>query len=79
MKVGAHSKTVARFMVDGRELFVVLNWSGATPEGDPDRFYDIFDSSGTCLNEGEPWHDDGSGAPTKSDLMEVWLEKEGAK
>ena len=53
---------------DGQSLEVVLNWKGKKPEDDPDRFYDIFDNKGACLNEGEPWHDEGEGVPTAKDV-----------
>mgnify|MGYP003120416590 FL=1 len=63
-----HSETVASYMIDNREVDVVLCWQGKEPEDDPDRFYDVFDRYGACLNEGEPWHDDGRGHPTADDV-----------
>jgi hypothetical protein len=54
-----HSETVASYVIDNREVDVVLCWQGKEPEDDPDR---------ACLNEGEPWHDDGRGHPTADDV-----------
>tara|TARA_A100000172_G_scaffold11578_1_gene6160 strand:- start:129 stop:284 length:156 start_codon:yes stop_codon:yes gene_type:complete len=44
-------------------------WSGGDPEHDTDRYYDIFDDTGRCINEGEPWHDDGLGIPTAEEIQ----------
>ena len=64
----SHTETIARYLIDGQYYFVTVNWLGKTLADDPDHFYDIFDSHGTCLNEGEPWHDDGQGRPTYEDV-----------
>ncbi len=63
-----HTETIARYLIDGQYYFVTVNWEGKALVDDPAHFYDIFDSHGTCLNEGEPWHDDGSGTPTVDDV-----------
>jgi hypothetical protein len=65
---GIHSETVACYSVKGKRVDVDLCWKGKDPEDDPDRFYDLYDEHGICLNEGEPWHDDGSGTPTVDDV-----------
>ena len=67
-----HQKTVARHAVNGRTIEVDLCWQGDNPEHDEQRFYDIYDSYGNCLNEGNPWHDDGLGAPTVEELTEAF-------
>ncbi len=59
-----HTETIARYLIEGQYYFVTVNWKGKTLADDPHRFYDIFDSHGTCLNEGEPWYDYGQGRPT---------------
>ena len=64
----SHTETIARYLIDGQYYFVTVNWLGKTLADDPDHFYDILDSHGTCLNEGEPWHDDGQGRPTYEDV-----------
>tara|TARA_R100000322_G_scaffold141153_1_gene96869 strand:- start:954 stop:1169 length:216 start_codon:yes stop_codon:yes gene_type:complete len=63
-----HTETIARYLINGQYYFVTVNWQGKTLADDPNRFYDIFDSHGACLNEGEPWHDDGRGRPTYEDV-----------
>ncbi len=63
-----HTETIARYLIDGQYYFVTVNWQGKTLADDPARFYDIFDGHGTCLNEGEPWYDDGQGRPTYEDV-----------
>ena len=59
-----HTETIARYLINGQYYYVTVNWQGKTLADDPARFYDIFDSNGQCLNEGEPWYDDGQGRPT---------------
>ena len=63
-----HTETIARYLIDGQYYFVTVNWQGKTLADDPARFYDIFDGHGTCLNEGDPWYDDGQGRPTYEDV-----------
>jgi hypothetical protein len=62
-------KTVAIREIDGKNYSVVMCWSGGDPEHDTDRYYDIFDDTGRCINEGEPWHDDGLGIPTAEEIQ----------
>ena len=59
-----HTETIARYLIDGQYYFVTVNWQGKNLADAPARYYDIYDSHGTCLNEGEPWYDDGQGRPT---------------
>ena len=66
--MSTHQETVAEYSVKGRSIYVVLCWSGANPTNDPDRFYDLYDSEGNCLNLGDPWHDDGDGPPSQADV-----------
>ena len=61
-------KTVAEYSIGGRLFSIVLCWSGSDPGSDPDKFYDIYGPEGTCLNLGEPWHDDGDGPPSQADV-----------
>tara|TARA_B100000131_G_scaffold45449_3_gene40649 strand:- start:835 stop:1071 length:237 start_codon:yes stop_codon:yes gene_type:complete len=72
-----HSETVASYVINNKQVDVVLCWQGKEPEADKDRFYDLYDNRGNCLNEGEPWHDDGEGVPSEIDVREGlkgWLE-----
>ena len=64
-------ETIASYVINNKPVNVVICWQGKEPEADRDRFYDIFDSSGACLNEGEPWHDDGEGVPSEMDVREA--------
>jgi hypothetical protein len=68
-----HSETVRTYTVGEKKISVVLCWGSSS---DHDKFYDIYDdSTGTCLNLGEPWHDDGEGPPSQEDV--AWLVKQG--
>mgnify|MGYP001132870119 FL=1 len=72
-----HNETVASYVINNKQVDVVLCWQGKEPEEDKDRFYDLYDNNGNCLNEGEPWHDDGGGIPSEVDVREGlkdWLE-----
>jgi hypothetical protein len=60
-----HSERVAEYEIYGRKVDVYLCWQGDDPGEDRDRFYDLFDEEGFCLNEGTPWHDDDEGVPSK--------------
>lgn len=66
-----HSGTVRTYCIDGLVVSVDMCWKGDDPEADGDRFYDIYDSEGNCLNLGDPWHDDGEGPPSQEDVE--WL------
>ena len=66
-----HSETVATYVVDNQQVDVVLCWEGKEPEEDKGRFYDLYDSDGTCLNEGEPWYPDGDETPSEIDVREL--------
>lgn len=64
----SHTEISAVYTINNKQYQVVLCWQGKEPEDDSDRFYDVFDSNGICLNEGDPWHDDGAGIPTAEDV-----------
>ncbi len=65
-------ETVRTYQIGDQSVDVELNWEGKEPENDCNRFYDIFDShTGECLNEGEPWYDDGDGVPSKEDVASL--------
>ena len=64
----SHHELSAVYTINQKQYAVVLCWQGKEPEDDPDRFYDVFDMDGLCLNEGEPWHHDDSGIPTADDV-----------
>jgi hypothetical protein len=66
-----HTEIVATYEIKGKQIDVDLCWRGDDPEDDPDRFYDFYDSTGLCLNEGHPWHDDGQGIPTAQEVAEM--------
>jgi len=66
-----NQETITTYNINGETIDVVLCWQGKEPEDDDGRFYDIYDDEGHCLNEGEPWHDDGKGIPSVSDVR--WL------
>ena len=68
-----HRETVATYEIEGKHVDVDLCWEGDNAEDDPDRFYDFHDSTGLCLNEGHPWHDDDQGVPTKEEVAEMIL------
>ena len=64
-----HQETVATYTINQQRIQVDLCWEGKEPEDDPNKFYDMYDAdTGYCLNEGDPWHDDGDGAPTIDDV-----------
>jgi|TARA_Y100000289_G_C3806543_1_gene91624 hypothetical protein len=63
-----HNELSATYSIAGKPVYVVLCWQGKNPEDDPDRFYDIFDNNGICLNLGEPWHDDDRGVPSACEI-----------
>jgi len=67
-----HNECIAKYWVGGRFVFVHKCWSGDNAADDEDLFYDLFDSAGMCLNEGEPWHDDGDGPPTWDDVSDCF-------
>ena len=69
-----HNEMVAKYFIDGKMISVHMCWSGDNPYSDPDRFYDLYDDGGLCLNEGEPWMDDGRGPPTFSEVKEMFGE-----
>jgi len=69
---GLHNQCVAKYVIHGRKVEVDLCWQGDDPESDGDRFYDLYDEKGFCLNEGEPWHDDGRGVPTKEEIEDAF-------
>ena len=66
-----HSEVVTKYKVGGRWVDVQLCWQGKEPENDDDRFYDLYDERGVCLNEGSPWHDDGDGVPSFAEVKEM--------
>lgn len=63
-----HSETVASYEIKGKRVDVDLCWKGKDPKEDKDRFYEMYDEHGICLNLGEPWHDDDRGVPTHGDV-----------
>ena len=72
-----HTETVATYVIDGQHVEVDLCWQGKEPEQDADRFYDLFDADGVCLNEGSPFHDDGESVPTIETITEFLNPKGG--
>ena len=66
-----HSEVVTKYKVGGRTVDIELCWQGKEPEDDNDRFYDLYDEHGVCLNEGSPWHDDGDGVPSYAEVKEM--------
>ena len=69
---GYHQDTVKTYKIQGRFVDVDLCWKGKSPANDPDKFYDFYDSTGKCLNEGTPWMDDGQGVPSAEEV-EKWV------
>lgn len=67
-----HNERIAKYWVGNRFIFVYKCWSGDSPEGDDSLFYDLFDAHGLCLNEGEPWMDDGMGPPTYDEVADAF-------
>lgn len=65
-----HQETVATYVLDGKRVDLDLCWKGDVPDLDKDRFYDLYDKDGNCLNEGSPWHDDDNGIPSEADVRE---------
>jgi hypothetical protein len=63
-----HQEIVKSYLIGGAVIDVDMCWEGDTPSEDPGRFYDFYDSKGNCLNEGNPWHDDGKGIPTQAEV-----------
>lgn len=49
------NETITQYSIDGKLYDVVGCWDSETPEGEYD-FYDLYDSEGHCLNEGEPFY-----------------------
>ena len=74
-----HHETVATYTINGQRVDVDLCWEGKEPEQDSDRFYDLYDKDGNCLNEGNPLHDDGEGVPTIELITEYLNTPGGAK
>ena len=68
------NKRVASYQIDGQRVDVILCWSGDNPELDANRFYEFFNEAGKWLNEGEPWHDDGQGIPSASEIQSTLME-----
>ena len=67
-----HQETVATYTINQQRIQVDLCWQGANPKDDPDRFYDMYDAdTGDCLNQGDPWHDEGDGVPTIDEVKEL--------
>ena len=66
-----HSEVVAKYKVGARTIDVQLCWQGKEPENDDDRFYDLYDEHGVCLNEGSQWHDDGDGVTSFAEVKEM--------
>ena len=64
----SHNMRVATYTVGGKVIDIELCWAGDDPALDKDRFYDFYDDRGSCLNEGEPWHDDDLGVPSYEDV-----------
>ena len=67
----SYSEVVTKYIIANRTISVTLSWQGKEPEHDSDRFYDLYDEHGVCLNEGNPWHDDGDGVPTYEEVVEA--------
>jgi hypothetical protein len=66
-----HTETVAVYTISNKRYGIDLCWQGDSPDLDKDRFYDIYDERGHCLNLGNPWHDDGNGIPSKLEVKEI--------
>ena len=65
-----HTKHVVTYDIDGQHVEIDLCWKGEVPEQDADRFYDLFDENGVCLNTDEPFYDDDEGVPTIETITE---------
>jgi len=69
-----HQQIIATYIINSRELQVVKCYPHGTDDRyiNADAFYDLY-LDGQCINLGEPWHDDGEGAPSKEEICEVFF------
>ena len=65
-----HQEHVKTYFINKKRVELDLCWTGDKPEDDDDRFYDLYDADGRCLNEGSPFHDDGDGVPSQKVIAE---------